>query len=174
MAKKPSLIQRAKAMKAGRVILFIGLAVAGYAFLSPGKPSAPPAPSPKPDFSRYAVVEPPRPLPETTVDVPLPRARPSLPQAQVTRREKTAETILTAAAIAALIVQASRQSYYATGRSCACPDDTTRNGRRCGGRSAYSRPGGAQPLCYPTDVTPAMIEAHRARMKDTDKVRLAR
>jgi hypothetical protein len=25
-----------------------------------------------------------------------------------------------------------------------------RNGRACGGRSAYSRPGGAAPLCYPS------------------------
>ncbi|AXK83840.1 hypothetical protein DW352_03540 [Pseudolabrys taiwanensis] len=82
--------------------------------------------------------------------------------------------MLTAAAIAALIVQASRQNYYATGRPCACPDDTMRNGRRCGGNSAYSRPGGAQPLCYPTDVTPAMIEAHRARIKDSNDARLTR
>jgi hypothetical protein len=36
-----------------------------------------------------------------------------------------------------------------------------RNGRACGGRSAYSRPGGAAPLCYPTDVTAAMIDAYR-------------
>jgi hypothetical protein len=36
-----------------------------------------------------------------------------------------------------------------------------RNGKLCGGRNAYSRPGGAAPLCYPTDVTPAMIEAYR-------------
>jgi hypothetical protein len=54
------------------------------------------------------------------------------------------ETALTAAAI---IVQASRDQYHAGGRPCACPDDM-RNGRACGGRSAYSRPGGASPLCY--------------------------
>ena len=37
----------------------------------------------------------------------------------------------------------SRNAYYATGHPCACPDDLMRNGRRCGGNSAYIRPGGA-------------------------------
>jgi hypothetical protein len=32
-------------------------------------------------------------------------------------------------------------------RACACPDDTDRAGRRCGGRSAYARSGGAQSAC---------------------------
>jgi hypothetical protein len=72
-------------------------------------------------------------------------------------------TVLTAAAIAAIIVQASRDQYHAAGRPCACPDDTTRNGSACGGRSAYSRPGGAAPLCYPSDVTVAMIESYRQK-----------
>lgn len=31
---------------------------------------------------------------------------------------------------------------------CDCPYDLMRNGRRCGGRSAYSRPGGRSPVCY--------------------------
>ncbi len=35
--------------------------------------------------------------------------------------------------------------------SCSCPYDTDRAGRRCGGRSAYSKPGGASPKCYTTD-----------------------
>ena len=61
------------------------------------------------------------------------------------------------------IIQASRAQYHAGGRPCACPDDTMRNGRACGGRSAYSRPGGAAPLCYPHDVTAAMIESYRQR-----------
>ncbi|MEY9981611.1 hypothetical protein ABH995_000948 [Bradyrhizobium yuanmingense] len=69
--------------------------------------------------------------------------------------------VMTAAAIAAILIQASRNQYHATGRPCACPDDLMRNGRACGGRSAYSRPGGSVPLCYPTDVTPAMVEAYR-------------
>lgn len=31
---------------------------------------------------------------------------------------------------------------------CDCPYDIMRNGARCGGRSAYSRPGGRSPTCY--------------------------
>lgn len=100
-----------------------------------------------------------------------PRAQQPAPQrasqaatssAEQPKPKHTAE-ILTAAAIAALIVAESRQAYHARGRPCACPDDSMRNGRACGGRSAYSRPGGAAPLCYPTDVSEAMIKAYRER-----------
>lgn len=38
-----------------------------------------------------------------------------------------------------------RAPYVGT---CDCPYDIMRNGQRCGGRSAYSRPGGRQPICY--------------------------
>lgn len=38
-----------------------------------------------------------------------------------------------------------RASYTGT---CDCPYDRMRNGRRCGGNSAYSRPGGWAPACY--------------------------
>jgi len=85
-------------------------------------------------------------------------------QASIDRREATA--VISAAAIAALIVKESRSAYYATGRHCACPDDRMRNGHVCGGRSAYSRPGGAAPLCYPGDVTAAQISEYRARLAD--------
>ncbi|TAH66373.1 MAG: hypothetical protein EWM45_11655 [Rhodopseudomonas palustris] len=77
---------------------------------------------------------------------------------------KAEKEVLTAAAIAALIIAASRRSYHATGHPCACPDDRMRNGRSCGARSAYSRPGGAVPLCYPHDVSTAMIEEYRKRV----------
>jgi hypothetical protein len=87
-----------------------------------------------------------------------PHAKPAPPDAK-----RKVEGALTAAAIAAIIVQASRAQYHAGGRPCACPDDTMRNGRACGGRSAYSRPGGAAPLCYPHDVTAGMIESYRQR-----------
>lgn len=63
--------------------------------------------------------------------------------------------------IADQIIQESRQAYYATGHPCACPDDLARNGSHCGGRSAYSRPGGAEPKCYPRDVSKAEIDAYR-------------
>ena len=45
---------------------------------------------------------------------------------------------------------------------CPCPYNLAKNGSRCGGRSAWSRAGGYSPLCYPEDVTPAMVAAWRA------------
>ncbi len=96
---------------------------------------------------------------------PTPSAKPDLSDKPARPNDKRkVETALSAAAIAAIIVHASRDQYHATGRPCACPDDTARNGSSCGGRSAYSRPGGAEPLCYPTDVTPTMIEQYRQKM----------
>jgi hypothetical protein len=65
--------------------------------------------------------------------------------------------------IAEIIVRDSRAAYHATGRPCACPDDLARNGSRCGARSAYSRPGGASPLCYAADVTKTQIDQYRSR-----------
>lgn len=94
--------------------------------------------------------------PSAKVDVP------DRPTRQDNKRRT--EVALTAAAIAAIIVHASRNQYYATGRPCACPDDSMRNGKACGARSAYLRPGGAAPLCYPSDVTATMIEAYRQRL----------
>src|SRR3978361_1167031 len=41
------------------------------------------------------------------------------------------------------------------------PYSTARNGSRCGKRSAWSRAGGAEPLCYPKDVTHEMVEEYR-------------
>ena len=57
------------------------------------------------------------------------------------------------------IVQESVDSYPG---NCPCPYNTMRNGRACGGRSAYSRPGGYAPICYASDVTPAMVREWRA------------
>src|ERR1700731_264467 len=69
------------------------------------------------------------------------------------------ESPLTDQQIATIIVKASRDAYYGTGHPCACPEDLARNGSRCGKRSAYSRPGGAEPYCYVTDVPREKIEA---------------
>jgi hypothetical protein len=76
-----------------------------------------------------------------------------------------AEPTLTDQQIAIIIVKESRDAYYRTGRPCACPDDLARNGSRCGGRSAYSRPGGASPYCNMSDVPAAEIKAYRARIQ---------
>jgi len=75
------------------------------------------------------------------------------------------ETRLSDQQIAEIIVRESRAAYYATGRPCACPDDLARNGCLCGGRSAYSRPGGASPYCYVSDVPKAQIEAYRLKSR---------
>jgi uncharacterized protein YraI len=48
--------------------------------------------------------------------------------------------------------------------ACPCPYNRMRNGRRCGSNSAYSRPGGASPLCYASDITPGMISDYRSRL----------
>ena len=39
----------------------------------------------------------------------------------------------------------SRAPYVGT---CDCPYDQMRNGRRCGNNSAYSKPGGRNPVCF--------------------------
>jgi hypothetical protein len=103
-----------------------------------------------------------RPLDFSSQAVPV-QQPPKKEEAKPADKTKKAAAILSAAAIAALLVQASRQNYYATGHPCACPDDVMRNGRRCGSRSAYSRPGGASPLCYVSDITSDMIEQYRQR-----------
>ncbi|TCR07358.1 SH3 domain-containing protein [Neorhizobium sp. JUb45] len=41
--------------------------------------------------------------------------------------------------------EAMRDPYVGT---CDCPYDMMSNGRRCGNRSAYSKPGGRSPQCY--------------------------
>jgi len=57
--------------------------------------------------------------------------------------------------------QVIRQSIAAYPGPCPCPYSVMRNGRSCGGRSAYSRPGGYAPICYPRDVTAAQVADHR-------------
>ena len=47
--------------------------------------------------------------------------------------------------------------------NCPCPYNTDRAGRKCGKRSAYSRAGGYETICYPSDVTADMVNAYLAR-----------
>lgn len=65
----------------------------------------------------------------------------------------------TTAIIAALIAR-SLATYPG---NCACPYHTDRAGKSCGRRSAHSRGGGRAPLCYESDITPAMIANYKAR-----------
>jgi len=58
------------------------------------------------------------------------------------------------------IVRESVASY--SGR-CPCPENTDSAGRRCGARSAYSKPGGARPICYPQEVSDQQVREFRTR-----------
>ena len=62
-------------------------------------------------------------------------------------------------AVVAFLMAASVFGYKG---NCACPHYRDARGSACGGRSAYVKPNGAKPLCYPTDVTPQMLNAFRA------------
>lgn len=50
--------------------------------------------------------------------------------------------------------------------NCPCPYNATRNGSSCGRRSAYSKPGGYAPICFPNDVSAEMIENYRKRLEN--------
>lgn len=56
------------------------------------------------------------------------------------------------------IIDASIASYPG---NCPCPFNAMRNGRACGGRSAWSRQGGYSPVCYSREVTSEMIRRWR-------------
>ena len=65
---------------------------------------------------------------------------------------------LTDVEIRQLIIQKSSAQYPGV---CACPYSLARNGSRCGGRSAYSKPGGYSPMCFPQDVPDEMVQRYK-------------
>ncbi len=71
---------------------------------------------------------------------------------------RTIPADLTDLEIRQILIQESINAYPG---NCPCPYNRASNGSRCGKRSAYSRPGGAEPLCYESDVTDAMVDGHR-------------
>jgi hypothetical protein len=71
---------------------------------------------------------------------------------------QTAARQMSDAQVRRAIVSDSIDSYPGP---CACPYNVMRNRRACGRRSAYSRPGGYSPVCYPRDVTEAMVKDYR-------------
>ena len=73
---------------------------------------------------------------------------------------QTISADLTDSEIRQILIEGSINSYSG---NCPCPYNRASNGSRCGKRSAYSRPGGAEPLCYESDVTDGMIEQYRKR-----------
>ena len=60
--------------------------------------------------------------------------------------------------VARMIIYQSISSYPG---NCPCPYNRASNGSRCGKRSAYSRGGGYNPICYERDVTQQMIRDFR-------------
>lgn len=79
--------------------------------------------------------------------------------AQDTRRR------LTDAQVRQQLIRESIEEYDG---NCPCPYFTDARGRRCGGRSAWSRAGGAEPYCYPRDVPQEAVEAWRASHEATE------
>ena len=69
------------------------------------------------------------------------------------------EKALTDAQIRKILIEESIAAYPG---NCPCPYNTASNGSRCGGRSAWSRPGGAAPLCYSRDVSDELVQAYRS------------
>ncbi len=65
---------------------------------------------------------------------------------------------LSDAQVKQLMIQDSIASYSG---HCPCPYNVTSNGSSCGRRSAYSRPAGAAPLCYASDISKQMVDSYR-------------
>lgn len=61
-----------------------------------------------------------------------------------------------------VLIQQSIASYAG---SCPCPYNRDRGGRRCGKRSAWSRPGGYSPICYDSDVSKGRLDSYFARLR---------
>ncbi len=66
----------------------------------------------------------------------------------------------TDAEVRSQMIAMSIESYS---RSCPSPKTRNRAGRRCGRTSAYSRPGGASPLCYARDISDEAVAGYRER-----------
>ncbi len=90
----------------------------------------------------YLVTQRPAPAPAPQMAIVQHPAAPTVPRSQIVQE----------------IINRSIRSYSG---NCPCPYNYTASGRRCGGNSAYSRPGGRSPACYAGDVTDAMIAAFR-------------
>lgn len=69
---------------------------------------------------------------------------------------------LTDAEIRKILIQQSIANYPG---NCPCPYNLASNGSRCGKRSAYSKPGGYSPLCYPADVSDKTVEDFRKQVE---------
>ena len=81
-----------------------------------------------------------------------------LPVGQEAGAGGTGDGAVSDGAIRQLIINDSIAAYDGP---CPCPYNVAADGKECGARSAYARPGGAAPLCFSEQVTDAMVEAYR-------------
>lgn len=86
------------------------------------------------------------------------RTKPEPPQLEPAPNTSTNSNVdsatqpeLTPTEVPAPQLDPSTPARGAVSGSCQCPYDTDRRGRSCGGRSAYSKPGGEKPVCYVGD-----------------------
>jgi hypothetical protein len=82
---------------------------------------------------------------------------PALPNPPIMTVEPSFTSLKSDTAIIARLIAASARAIPVP---AACPYDTDRAGCSCGGRSAYSRPGGYEPLCYPKDDALQRLVVH--------------
>ncbi len=54
-----------------------------------------------------------------------------------------------------------KESIAAYPGRCPCPYSSMKNGRPCGNRSAYSKPGGYETICFPQDITAKMVADYK-------------
>ena len=74
------------------------------------------------------------------------------------KEQKKQRRSLSDAQIRDILIKQSIAEYPG---NCPCPYNRASNGSRCGRRSAYNREGGAQPLCYPKDVSAETVREYR-------------
>ena len=97
-------------------------------------------------------------VPPTGRSEPVFQARADPSELMTPAAEQPDAAPLADAAVIKQIIDESRAGYPGP---CPCPYDRNRAGRKCGGSSAYSKPGGYSPICFAQQVTPAMIERRR-------------
>ena len=64
------------------------------------------------------------------------------------------------AQVRAKLIEESIATYAG---NCPCPYSVNAAGRRCGDSSAWSKRGGAAPMCFPDDVSDDRVRAWRER-----------
>jgi hypothetical protein len=69
---------------------------------------------------------------------------------------------LTDAQIRERIIEDSMRGYPG---NCPCPQNRDRTGRQCGARSAWSKPGGYTPICFPDEISDEKVREYRERLR---------